>query len=224
MFQKEGRLGLWKQLLFRPYFAGMSNSGKTSYIKTLLEQSDKAFTVKPSRVIYFYNVYQSKFSEMEVSVQNISFYQGLPQRCDIEKFASSEKHLLLVFDDLYYEVISSKDLSDLTIMLCHHLNISCIFTSHNIFTYGKFSKTIATNLHYIILFTLRNRLQLITLATQLFCHKNKSKGFVSVYDRVIGENQFSPLIIDLSPRSQNTRYMLRKDVLPGQYPIIFELK
>ena len=206
------------------YFTGMSNSGKTSYIKLLLEQSDKAFSETPSRVIYFYNVYQSKFSEMEASIPNISFFQGLPQRCDIEKFAEAEKHLLLVFDDLYYEVISSKDLSDLTIMLCHHLNISCIFTSHNIFTSGKFSKTIATNLHYILLFTLRNRLQLITLATQLFCHKNKSKSFVSVYDRVIDETPFSPLVIDLSPRCPNHRYMLRKNVLPGQYPIIYELQ
>ena len=38
------------------------------------------------------------------------------------------------------------------------------------------------------------------------------------------ENQFSPLIIDLSPRCQNSRYMLRKNILPGQYPIIYELQ
>ena len=91
-----------------------------------------------------------------------------------------EKHLLLVFDDLYYELISSKDLSDLTIMLCHHLNISCIFTSHNIITYGKFSKTIATNLHYILLFTLRNRLQLIILVIQLFCHQQSRKSLCTI--------------------------------------------
>ena len=111
--------------LLHCYFAGMGNSGKTSYRKALLEQSEKTFTEKPSRVIYFYNVYQSRFSEMKACIQNISFHQGLPQRCDIGQFAASEKHLLLVFDDLYYELISSKDLSDLTIM-CHHLNISCI--------------------------------------------------------------------------------------------------
>ena len=121
-----------------------------------------------------------------------------------------------MFDDLYYEVVSSKDLSDLSVRLCHHLNMSYIFTSHNIFTCGNLSKTIATNLHYILLFTLRNRLQLITLATQLFCHKTKSKGFVNVYDGVMEENQFSSLIIDLSPRCQNSRYMLRKNILPGQ--------
>ena len=61
------------------YFTVMSNSGKTSYIKLLLEQSDKAFSETPSRVIYFYNVYQSKFSEMEVSIPNVSFFQGFPK-------------------------------------------------------------------------------------------------------------------------------------------------
>ena len=205
-------------------FPGMSNSGKTTYIKTLLEQADKAFTEKPSRIIYFYNVYQSKFSEMETSIPNITFHQGVPQRCDIEKYAATEKHLLLVFDDLYYEVISSKDLSDLVIMLSHHMNISSIFSSHNLFTRGKFSKTIATNLHYILLCTLRNRLQLLTLATQLFCQKGKSRSFMGVYDRVTKEYPYSPLILDLSPKCPDSRYMLRINVLPGQYPIIFELQ
>lgn len=151
----------------------MSNSGKSTFIKTLLEMAPKLFTEAPSRIIYYYNIYQEKFAQMEDRIENISFFQGLPQRCDIERYASSERHLLLIFDDLYQDVISSKDISDLTIMLCHHLNISCIFTSHNIFTCGKYSKTIATNLHYLLLFTLRNRLQLSVLATQLFCHKTK---------------------------------------------------
>lgn len=202
----------------------MSNSGKTTYIRKLLESSSKIFTEAPSRVIYFYNVYQPKFAEMEDSIGNISFFQGLPQRSVIEDYAGSESHLLLVFDDLYQDVINSRDISDLTIMLCHHLNISCIFTSHNIFTCGKFSKTIATNLHYILLFTLRNRLQLSVLATQLFCHKKTSKNFVSVYDEVISDNPYSPLVIDLSPKTPNTRYMLRTNIFPGQYPIIYELK
>ena len=202
----------------------MSNAGKTTYIKTLLEQADKTFTEKPSRIIYFYNVYQSKFSEMETSIQNISFHQGLPQRSDIETFAEKEKHLLLVFDDLYQEVISSKDLYDLCLMLSHHMNISTIFSSHSLFPQGKYAKTIATNLHYVLLCTLRNRLQLVTFATQLFCNKNKSKSFIGVYDKVIKEYPYSPLIIDLSPRCPGSRFMLRINVLPGQYPIVFELQ
>ena len=202
----------------------MSNSGKTTFIKKLLEMAPKVFTEPPSRIIYFYNIYQEKFAEMEESIKNISFFQGLPQRSDIEEYARSEKHLLLVFDDMYQDLISSRDICDLTILMCHHLNTSCVFVSHNIFTAGKYSKTIATNLHYMLLFTLRNRLQLTVLATQLFCHKKKSKNFVNVYDAAMAEDPFSPLVLDLSPKTPSSKYMLRKNVLPGEFPIIYELQ
>ena len=102
---------------------------------------------------------------------------------------------------MYQDVIGSRDICDLCHMLSHHLNISCIFTSHNIFTAGKFSKTIATNLHCILLGTLRNQLQIATLATQLFCYGKKSRSFVRLYEDHIRENPFSQIQIDLSPIS-----------------------
>ena len=52
----------------------MCGAGKTSYIKKLLENAPKVFTETPSSVIYFYNVYQPKFAEMEDSIENISFF------------------------------------------------------------------------------------------------------------------------------------------------------
>ena len=148
---------------------GMSNCGKSSYIRKMMEQADGVFTEPPSRVIYCYNVFQRLFTEMADTVPNISFYQGLPDRATIESWASKKKHLMLTFDDLYQEQIQSKAVCDLTIMLSHHLNISCIMTSHNIFMCAKYFKTISTNLHYILLFTIRNRLQLSVLGSQLFC-------------------------------------------------------
>ena len=204
---------------------GMNNCGKTTYIRKLLEQADGVFTVPPKRVIVCYNIFQDLFRRMAETVPNISFYQGLPDRTTIEDWAAKTAgHLMLVFDDLYQELIQSKAVCDLTIMLSHHLNISCIMTSHNIFMCAKYSKTISTNLHYILLFTLRNRLQLSVLGSQLFCHKGKARNFVKVYDTVTSENSIgNPLIIDNSPRSTNRRYMLRSRVMPGELPIIYEI-
>ncbi len=87
------------------------------------------------------------------------------------------------------------------------------------------SKTIATNLHYILLFTLRNRMQLAVLGSQLFCHKSRAKNFVKVYDIVnSGEHRYgNPLVIDLSPRTPDRQYMLRSHVLPGMMPIVYEI-
>ena len=205
---------------------GMSGSGKSTYIKKLLEQADGVFTEAPSRIVFCYNIYQTIFSDMGRSVKNISFYQGVPTRELIESWASSERHLMLIFDDLYQEIIQSKDICDLTIMLSHHLHISCIYTSHNIFMNSRYSKTIATNLHYILLFTLRNRLQISVLGAQLFCHKNKAKSFVKVYDMVADDNNGelgNPLIIDNSPVSLNKQFRLRCRVLPGEVPFVYEI-
>ena len=107
---------------------GKSSAGKSSYVRLLLEKSDQVFTETPSRVLYFYNIYLPLFVEMEQTVPNIRFVQGLPTRADIEKRALKERHLLLVFDDLYFDLINSKDMVDLTIKLCHHMNISCVYT------------------------------------------------------------------------------------------------
>ncbi len=205
---------------------GMNSCGKTSYISRMLEQREAMFTEAPSRVVYCYNVYQPMFGDMErtLGASLITFHQGLPDRDRIEQWAAEERHLMLIFDDLYQEVIESKAICDLTIMLSHHLNITTIMTSHQIFMSAKYSKTIATNLHYILLFTLRNRMQLAVLGSQLFCHKAERKFFVKVYDIVSGEQRYgNPLIIDLSPRSPGRQYMLRSNVLPGMCPIVYEI-
>ena len=170
----------------------MSNAHKTSYIKKLLVQAYLVFSEAPTRIIYYYNVFQPKFMELERSIDHISFIQGLPQRSDIEEAAREQQHLLLIFIDLYQGVISSRDITDLTIMLCHHLNISCIFTSHTIFTCGKVSKTIATNLHYILLFTLRNRLRLATLATQLSAMPNNLRALCKFMTISFARTPFLP--------------------------------
>ena len=117
---------------------GMSNSGKTTYLTKMLKQAEGVFTEPPKRVIVCYNIFQDLFRRMAETVPNISFYQGLPDRATIEEWAAKTGgHLMLVFDDLYHELIQSKAVCDLTIMLSHHLNISCIMTSHNIFMCAK---------------------------------------------------------------------------------------
>ena len=109
---------------------GMSNCGKTTYILKLLQQAKGVFTEPPKRVIVCYNIFKVLFRWMAETVPNISFYQGLPDRATIEDWASkTEGHLMLVFDDLYQESIQNKAVCDLTIMLSHHLNISCIMAS-----------------------------------------------------------------------------------------------
>lgn len=206
---------------------GMSNCGKSTYIKKMLEQADGVFTEPPKRVVFCYNIFQDLFHRMAETVPNISFYEGVPDRATMEEWSAQigGGPLMIVFDDLYNEVIQSKAVCDLSILLSHHLNISCIISSHNIFMGAKYSKTITTNLHYIGLFTIRDRRHLSILGSQLFAHKSKARNFVKVFDLVRNENSLgNPLIIDNSPKSNTNRnHMLRSRVLPGELPIIYEI-
>ena len=206
---------------------GMSNCGKSTYIKKMLEHADGVFTEPPKRVVFCYNIFQELFHRMAETVPNISFHEGVPDRATMEEWSAQigGGHLMIVFDDLYNEVIQSKAVCDLSILLSHHLNISSIISSHNIFMGAKYSKTITTNLHYIGLFTIRNRRHLSILGSQLFAHKNNARNFVKVYDLVRNQNSLgNPLIIDNSPRSNTNRnHILRSRVLPGENPIIYEI-
>ena len=210
--------------VFETFQVGQSNSGKTSYMRKLVEMGDRVFTIPPSKYVWLYNIYQDLYDQIGSTVQNVQSVQGLPTRSDIEQWAENERHLVLIVDDLYHLLINSRDILDLFVLLCHHLTVTVVITCHNIFMNSRYAKTMTTNLHYILLFRLQNRLQLSTLGTQLFVHNKKSKHFLSVYDDVMTTDQYSPLIIDLSPQTTHSDYKLRANVLPGQLPVIYELE
>jgi hypothetical protein len=189
-------------------------------MRKLVENGDRMFTIPPTKYIWLYNMYQDIYDQ----IPNVQFEQGVPTRADIERWAKNEKHLVLILDDLYHVLINSRDILDLFVLLCHHLTVTVILSCHNIFMNSKYAKTMTTNLHYILLFRLQNRLQLSTLGTQLFVHSKKSKHFLGVYDDVMTTNQFSPLIIDLSPMNTQSEFKLRANVLPGELPVIYELE
>ena len=54
-------------------FKGMNNSGKTTYLTKMLEQTEGVFTDPPKRVIVCYNIFQDLFRRNAETVPNISF-------------------------------------------------------------------------------------------------------------------------------------------------------
>jgi septin family protein len=50
---------------FNCIVAGMSYSGKTTWVKNLLTLRDKIFTEQPTRIFLFYKVMQDIYVEME---------------------------------------------------------------------------------------------------------------------------------------------------------------
>ena len=85
--------------------AGPSNVGKTFWVRRLLEDKH-VFEHSPAGIMYCYSIYQPLFDEMEKSIDNITFHQGVPTESELKEFAGDDDRFkLVVLDDLMHECV-----------------------------------------------------------------------------------------------------------------------
>lgn len=105
----------------------------------------------------------------------------IPSKQDLEEFAGNGE-LLLILDDLVYRVIQSFNYMELFTIHVHHMNISVIFIFQNLFPQGKYSRVIALNCQYLVLFkNPQDNFQVQFLATQLY--PRHRSYFLDAYER-----------------------------------------
>jgi hypothetical protein len=110
-------------------------------------------------------------------------------------------------------------MTDLFTKGSHHLNLSVIFITQNLFHKGKEMREISLNAHYMFLFKNRRDMsQLAHLGRQLYpCD---SKFFQQVYQDAT-RKPYSYLLVDL--RSDTPEELrLRTDILPTQHTIVYQ--
>jgi hypothetical protein len=184
---------------------GATSSGKTTFVYKLLSELD-LFDHLPEKILYCYSCYQPLYNKIDENVQNVSFYDGLPTEEDIRKFGSDSGHKIIILDDLMSKVTSSPVILDLFCQYSHHLNISVIFLTQNIFHGGKCSRSLNLNSHYYVLFkNKRDVNQIKTLGRQLF--PKRGDILLEAYLDAT-EEPFGYLLLDLHPRSDE-KFMLR---------------
>lgn len=128
--------------------SGVSGSGKSTLVHKLLVNRDAMFESKVYKVLYCMQVDQPLYDQMRTSVSGIKFRRGIPSEEDLLQFTDGTKHCILVLDDLMEEVVRSVDVQSLFTKLSHHLCISVIFISQNMYAQGKCSRNISMNVHY----------------------------------------------------------------------------
>lgn len=77
-----------------------SNTGKTHFVKKLLEHAEGTFTDKLSKIIYYHSAWQTIFGEIMKSISEITFIEGIPSHKGLQQVNKNRKPLCLVFDDL----------------------------------------------------------------------------------------------------------------------------
>ena len=172
--------------------SGCTGSGKTTWIKRLLEHKDELFSIKPTKVLYCYAIWQPLFLEMK----GIQFHEGLPSSEEVENFTDGS-HVLIVLDDLMDSVIQDVQIQRLFTLGSHHKNITVLFINQNLFCQGKCARTISLNCHYVILFkNPRDVHQIHLFGRQI----GMPRTLVEAYQDCMSE-PYAYLIVDLSPHS-----------------------
>ncbi|GFX22135.1 uncharacterized protein TNCV_3054891 [Trichonephila clavipes] len=191
---------------FSMMICGPSNSGKTFFVRRILET--KLIKPFPPKIIWCYGIYQKLFEKMS----DIEFHEGIPS--GVENITNA----LIIIDDLMNEVGDDKKLSNLFTKGSHHRDISVIFILQNIFCKGKQIRNISLNTSYLCCFkNVTDKQQISCLARQMY--PSQSKFLLESYDDAT-KVPYGYLFIDLKPET-NERLRIRTSIFPGDKNIVY---
>ena len=194
--------------------AGCTQSGKTVWVKSLLEKAQKTISPPPQRIIWCYGQWQPSYFDMMRTMPGIEFNQGIPEDIDNADYLDVSQRNLIVLDDLMAQ--SGKDnkrISDLFTKGSHHRNLSIIYIVQNIFHQGKEMRNISLNAHYIVLFkSPRDKQQISMLARQI--NPGKVQEFMRSYEDATSRPH-GYLMLDLKPTTSD-QDRLKTNILPGE--------
>lgn len=195
---------------FSAFCSGPSGVGKTFFLKGFLENRRQMINPPPDKVIWFHGITQQIHEE----ISDVTFVQGFP--INYKDYLGNNS--LIILDDLMAECADDKRLTFLFSKGCHHLNVSLIFVTQNIFHKGKEMRTCSLNANYLIVFkNRRDPSQIMHLGRQLY--PRRTKFFQEAYDDATNQ-PFAYLLIDL--RNQTCENMrLRANILPNQQQFFY---
>ena len=202
---------------------GSSKSGKTYWINKFLQQLDQMFAgTAPSEVLYYFLHDQPLYAEMRENLKDrITFREGVPSLNDIMEFAKDDQHRLIIFFDVMHLIVDNKDISLLFTNLVHHKKMSCMIVYQNLFSAGKYARTISVNADYLVVFkNVRDKSQIAYLGRQLYPGK-QAKMFMAAYMDAV-KSPHSYLVIDMTVTT-NDMYRLRSHIFPGEQMIIYQI-
>ena len=149
---------------FTAIISGPTGSGKTVFTLKFIEQASSMINPPPDEIVWCYGIYQSSFDD----VKNVKFQEGLP---DIKDFDKNVKTLLII-DDLMHE--TDDRVSQIFTKGSHHMNISVVYLTQNLFFSNKHARTMNLNSQHLVLFkNPRDAGQISYLGRQMFPGKSK---------------------------------------------------
>jgi hypothetical protein len=180
--------------------------GKTEWAKKFVRNNVSLIEPPPEKIYWAYGEWQEGYKELE---DIVIFIDGVP---DLDLFREDKStRKLLICDDLM-QAYGNKHKEELTALFCkgsHHWNLSILHILQNLFFSNM--RTARINSHYMILMkNPADRLQLMTLANQVF--PRKQKCLIESFDDACAQ-PYGYLVLDLEPSTPDN-LRLRTSIFP----------
>jgi len=200
----------WKHP-FTATVTGPTSCGKTQWTLRFIKHVNQMVSPKIDHILWCFGVYQDIFNDQK----NIEFHDGIPN----ENMFDGKRRILLIIDDLMSK--TDDRIENLFTKLSHHMNVSVLFLTQNLFFKSKQARTISLNSHYIVVFkNARDAMQISNLARQMY--PGNSKFMVEAFkDATSGP--YGYLLIDMKPYTEET-YRLRTNIFPGETHYVYVRK
>lgn len=172
---------------------GPTGSGKTRWVRRLIENSETVCEPPPRRIIYIYSIWQPIFADFRR--MGVELVKGLSEGL-MDQFDGSVP-VWIILDDVMNEAMESDEVSKMFTQGSHHLNLSIIFIVQNLFMRSKRSdraQSIYKNVHYGVYFNNpRDKTIMVNFAKQ-FAPK-KSDALLKTFNWIT-QTPYNPMVID----------------------------
>ena len=122
---------------------------------------------------------------------------------------------MIILDDLQALVMDSKSVLEVVTVRSHHANISTVILLQNIFSGGRYARTIALQAQYMVAMrSPRDRGQLAIISRQIF-GPHKQNFIPEVMERVLSESAYGYIVIDLTAQA-DAAMRIRTCVFPKE--------
>ena len=182
--------------------AGMTGSGKTVWVQSLLQQAQTVIDQAPERIIWCYSQWQNAYTQLLMMIPTIEFVKGNLESLENDSYLDVNKRNLILIDDQMIE--AGKDNRIV-----------------NLFTKRIASPKSERYLHRAKSVPSRQRqpkhqleqsLQILTLTKQMY--PRETAWFIKEYEEAV-RRPYGYLFVDLRPTTPD-RCRLRTNVLPGE--------
>jgi len=165
--------------------AGPSQSGKTTFVEKVVREKDALF-IDPITSIHWFCAYPPKDK-----IDGVKYHIGLPGNI----LQQVEPHCLVILDDFMKELSTSQELTSIMTKAVHHLPMTLIYITQNIFSKGQDTKTRRLNTNYLVVFkNPHDKAQIDYIGRQMYPHDKK---FLSnSFDDATQKHPYSYLFID----------------------------